>query len=248
MPHFEYGSISDARSKFSARLGPIVRVLKFAAALALSAFAIILIVAKSKAQAASTGELGLPVDRWRLIEEKSGPVNYYTLFKKSSPPHLRGAYRPGLKTAVLGFQLADEDRERAKKLRWSWRAVTLPQGGDECVDGKGDSAAVIYVTWKRGLRWYTLKYVWSAVGTVGKVCDRKRNPFVAQDTIILRSGGPLNEWKTQEIDLKAEFRKHFEDGDPNADVPDLLGVGLMTDGDQTNSQSVGDYADFVLTR
>ena len=108
--------------------------------------------------------------------------------------------------------------------------------------------AVIYVTWKRGLRWYTLKYVWSSVGAKGAVCDTKRNPFVAQDTVILQSGGPLNVWKRESIDLKAEFRKHFEDGDPRASVPDLLGIGLMSDGDQTQSESSADYADFVLER
>ncbi len=197
---------------------------------------------------AAPGELAMPVAGWRLVERESGPVNYYTLNKSSAPAFIRGQYRPGLKTAVMGYQLPDDDRARAKRLRWRWRAITLPNGGNECVKGKGDSAAVIYVTWKRGLRWYTLKYVWSAVGRKGATCASKRNPFLAQDTVILESGGPLNEWKTEDIDLKAEFRKHFEDGDPNADVPDLLGVGLMTDGDQTNSPSVGDYADFVVTR
>ncbi len=196
----------------------------------------------------SPSEVAMPVRGWRLVERESGPVNYYTLNKGGSPEFIRGAYRPGLKTAVLGFQLADGDRARATRLRWRWRAITLPSGGNECVKGKGDSAAVIYVTWKRSLRWYTLKYVWSAVATKGAVCGSKRNPFVAQDTVVLQTGGPLNEWKAEDIDLKAEFRKHFEDGDPNADVPDLMGVGLMTDGDQTNSPSVGDYADFVLTR
>jgi hypothetical protein len=225
-----------------------VRVLQCAAALALTALAVLLSIGTNAALAAPAGKLNLPVQRWRLVEEKSGPVNYYKMFKNASPPYLRGEYRPGLKTAVLGFQLADEDRARAKKLSWRWRAITLPKGGDECVEGKGDSAAVIYVTWRRGLRWYTLKYVWTASSTKGAVCAKKRNPFVAQDTIVLRSGGPLNEWHNEEIDLKAEFRKHFEGGDPEASVPDLLGVGLMTDGDQTKSPSVGDYADFVLTR
>jgi hypothetical protein len=200
------------------------------------------------ALAAPTGDLDLPVTSWRLVEKESGPVNYYTVVKSSAPPYIRARYRPPLKTAVLGYQLPDADRSRAKRLRWRWRAITLPNNGNECVKGKGDSAAVIYVSWRRGLRWYTLKYVWSAVGPKGAVCDRKRNPFVAQDTIILESGGPLNEWKTEDIDLKAEFRKHFEDGDPNADVPDLLGVGLMTDGDQTRSESIADYADFAVAR
>jgi hypothetical protein len=48
------------------------------------------------------------------------------------------------------------------------------------------------------------------------------------------------------LDLRAEFRKHFEDGDPEAEVPDLFGVGLMSDGDQTKSHSSADFADFTL--
>ena len=30
------------------------------------------------------------------------------------------------------------------------------------------------------------------------------------------------------------------------DVPDFVGIGLMSDGDQTNSVSAADYAGFVL--
>jgi hypothetical protein len=116
------------------------------------------------------------------------------------------------------------------------------------VDGHGDSAAVVYLTWKHGLKYYTLKYVWSAVGTKGAVCDKKRNPFVAQDTIILESGGPLETWKNEQIDLKREFLSHFEPGNPNAEVPGFLGIGIMTDGDQTNSESAADYAEFVIHR
>jgi hypothetical protein len=31
-------------------------------------------------------------------------------------------------------------------------------------------------------------------------------------------------------------------------VPDFMGVGIMSDGDQTRSDSSADYADFVLDR
>jgi hypothetical protein len=98
------------------------------------------------------------------------------------------------------------------------------------------------------MRWYAVKYVWSDVGTKGAICDKKRNPFAAQDTVILESGGPVNVWRDENLDLDAEFRKHFADGDPSADVPDFMGVGLMTDGDQTQSDSVADYAEFSLRR
>jgi hypothetical protein len=104
----------------------------------------------------------------------------------------------------------------------------------------------VYVSWKRGLRYYTLKYVWSAVGKRGAVCDQKRNPFLAQDTVILESGAPLAEWKNVKLDLRAEFRKHFEGGDAGAEVPDFVGIGLMSDGDQTSSSSSADFAEFKL--
>ena len=84
------------------------------------------------------------------------------------------------------------------------------------------------------------------MGKRGSVCDKKRNPFLAQDTIILESGAPLSEWKAVDLDLRAEFRKHFADADETAEVPDLFGIGLMSDGDQTASPSSADFAEFVL--
>ena len=186
----------------------------------------------------------LPVQSFRLVERVSGPINYYKVMP--GPPQLiRSRYEPGYKTAVVGYD-AKEWQERASRLRWRWRAIELPRGGDECKDGKGDSAAVVYVSWKRGLRYYTLKYVWSAVGQRGAVCDKKRNPFLAQDTVILESGGPANEWKSVDLDLRAEFRKHFEGGRADAEVPDFFGIGLMSDGDQTRSSSSADFAEFSL--
>jgi hypothetical protein len=98
------------------------------------------------------------------------------------------------------------------------------------------------------MRWYTLKYVFGTGAPEGTVCHRKRSPFAAQDTIVLRSGGPLGAWRDQEIDLGEEFRNHFENGDARAAVPDLAGIGILTDGDQTRSESVADYAGFVLIR
>jgi hypothetical protein len=190
-------------------------------------------------------ELAIDARAWRVVERDSGPVNYYSVVTEGEVSFVRARYRPPLKTVVLGWQAGDT-YARARTLAWKWRAQKLPAGGDECADGKGDSAAVVYVTWKRGLRYYTLKYVWSAVGKKGSVCDKKRNPFVAQDTVIVESGPPLAEWKTMRIDLPGEFRKHFEGGDARAEVPDFMGVGIMSDGDQTGSESSADYRDFRI--
>ena len=197
--------------------------------------------------AAADPDLVIGPQAWRILKRDSGPVNYYTQVTEPDRTYIHARYEPGMKTAVLGFQIPEEDYQ-ARKVRWSWRAVTLPLGGDECASGREDSAAVVYLTWKRGLRYYTLKYVWSSVGPRGKTCDTKRNPFVAQDTIILESGAPLGTWLTEEIDLPASFRAHFEGGDSKADVPKFVGVGIMSDGDQTKSESAADYGSFTVVR
>lgn len=189
----------------------------------------------------------LDVRRWQVVPQDSGPVNYYRVVEDRDGLYIHSEYKPPIATMTRGYQLDDGDRRAFHKLSWRWRALKLPAGGNECAPGKGDSAAVIYVTWKRGLKWYALKYVWSAVGPKGASCDRKSNPFRAQETVVLESGGPLGTWVSESIDLDAEFRKHFEGGDPRAEVPDLMGLGLMSDGDQTRSESSADFADFVVS-
>ena|SRR5450432_2234429 len=117
----------------------------------------------------------LPVADFRVVERESGPTNYYRLFKDASPPFIRAEYHPPYETTVLGIEVPDADRPSSLALSWRWRAQTLPHGGNECQPGKGDSAAVVYISWRRALRFYALKYVWSAVAPKGAVCDKKSN-------------------------------------------------------------------------
>jgi hypothetical protein len=194
-----------------------------------------------------THEIDVAPSQWRVVERDSGPDNYYAIVHDDSGAFIRAQYRTPMKTMVLGFQVADDVRPKARAVRWRWRAMKLPVGGNECDKDRQDSAAVVYLTWKRGWRWYSLKYVWSSVAPKGQTCDRKRNPFAVQDTIILETGGPVGTWMTEEIDLKSEFRRHFEDGRLDADVPDFIGIGIMSDGDATHSESAADYADVALS-
>jgi DUF3047 family protein len=190
-------------------------------------------------------EVVLDLHKWTPIARESGPVNYYTVIDDPKRPYIRAAYAPKLETAVLGYELSDDARDRARKLRWSWRVMAFPRSGDNC-DKNPDAAATVYVTWKRGLRYYTVKYLWATAVPKGTVCHDKRNAFVAQDAVVLESGGPPGVWASEEIDLRQEFRRHFEDGDPEADVPGWLGVAIMSDGDQTASYAAADFAGFVL--
>ena len=209
--------------------------------------------------AASTGPEGTPapaakplsetkidVHQFRVVESYSGPISYYKIIEDPEQAFIRAVYRPPLETVTLGAEVPEDLRDKTKKFRWRWRAHVLPKNGNECAPGFGDSAATLYVSWKRGFKWYALKYVWSSVGKKGQVCDQKRNLFVVQDTIILETGGPLGIWRDEEIDPSSEFRAHFENNDPHADVPDFVGIGIMSDGDQTHTISSADYAGFAI--
>ena len=199
-------------------------------------------------QASGVGlaEVKLDVHQFRVAESYSGSTSYYRIVEDPTEPFLRAVYRPPLETVTLGFEVPEQLRTTTKRLRWKWRAMVLPKGGDECKSGFTDSAAIVYVMWKRGFKWYALKYVWSTVGKKGQTCDQKRNLFVVQDTIIRQTGGPTGVWMTEEIDPAAEFRAHFENGDANAEVPAFVGIGIMSDGDQTKSVSAADYTGFVI--
>lgn len=194
---------------------------------------------------AGTSEFPLGLDKFSVLARDSGPVNYYRTIGEPPQSFIRGVYRPGLETVTLFAELPDQLRHGVRRVRWRWRALVLPREGNEC-DGRGDSAANVYLTWKRGLRWYSLKFIWSTEAPLGATCGVERNPFVAQDSIVLRTGGPVGVWHDEEVDPERLFREHFENGDPNAELPDFAGMGIMSDGDQTNSASAADFADFVL--
>jgi hypothetical protein len=176
----------------------------------------------------------------------SGHQAYYELRRDERGPYLHAAFRPGDDAVKQALVLREAERAGRHRLAWRWRALVLPSGGNECDPRRTDSAGSVYVAWRRGLRWYGLKYAWSSVGPLGAVCDRRDNPLMRGETIIQRTGGPLGAWVDESLDLEAEFRKHFADGNPHAEVPDLIGIAVLTDGDETHSASSADFGSFVL--
>ncbi len=195
---------------------------------------------------AAAGTFVLDLQGLAPMPDDHAADGYYALKRDAAGAYVHADYRPGMTAARLALELPAAAREGHHVLRWRWRALVLPSGGDECAAGKGDSAASVYVGWRRGLRWYGLKYAWSAVGKKGAVCDSRRNPFLVGDAVLLESGGPLGTWTDERVDLEAEFRAHFAGGDPKAEVPPLVGIALLTDGDQTGSPSSADFGGFAL--
>src|SRR5215468_370325 len=77
-------------------------------------------------------EFKVDLKAFRVIKRESGPVNYYTLHDEPPRPFIRGTYRPPYETTVLGYEIPEALRKSPATVRWSWRALVLPQGGDEC--------------------------------------------------------------------------------------------------------------------
>ena len=194
--------------------------------------------------AGGTQLVPLPVTELKNVDGDSGKDRYYRVANEDGHPYLAVDYRPPMETATLGVRIPDHLRQLETRASWRWRIRSFPKGGDECFGNRGDSAAGVFLTFHRGLKWTLLKYIWSEVEPVGTVCDKRSNPFVVRQTTILEKGGALGVWHQESLDPKEEYVRHF--GGKREDVPDLVGMGLLTDGDQTKSVSAADYSDFVL--
>jgi hypothetical protein len=197
--------------------------------------------------------VALDVHEFKVLGERYDPENprppeptYYRTVDEPQQSFIRSFYVPPAPTVTLFHEVPDELRHGVRRMQWRWRAQVLPRHGNECAAGLGDSAAAVYVTWKRGLRWYSLKFIWSSEAPLGATCNRMRNPLVASDSIVLRTGAAASAWVEETIDPEKLFRDHFANGDARADVPELQGIGVMSDGDQTRSISAADYGGFTL--
>jgi len=125
-------------------------------------------------------------------------------------------------------------------LRFSWRAVSLPPGGNEREKSTNDGALGIYVVfegWSMPPR--SIKYVWSTTLPVGTVAE---SPYSKKARIVvLRSGsGDTGKWINEKVNVLEDFRRFFGGND----VPRVRGIGILTDSDNTASTSSGDYRSF----
>ena len=131
-------------------------------------------------------------------------------------------------------------------LTWCWRATSLPPGGSERVNHLNDSAAGLYAIF--GKNWVgipqQIKYVWSTTLPVGTVDRRKK--FARPYFFVLESGTDrLGRWTFEQVDLHENFRRVYG-GKPRSRT---LGIGVLTDGNNTHAHVAADYADVrVWTR
>jgi hypothetical protein len=90
------------------------------------------------------------------------------------------------------------------------------------------------------LPYATLMYVWSKKQAPGSVVNNARTDRIRK--IVIESGTQnLNQWLDYERDIKADFERAFGEA-PGA----LVGIALMTDTDNTRSQTKAYYGPVTL--
>lgn len=128
-------------------------------------------------------------------------------------------------------------------LSWRWRARVLPEDGDERIGSKNDSAVAVYVVLDQNFFHIpkTLKYVWSTTLPIGT--KHRRDGIGRPNVIVLQSGtAKLGKWVTESVNVYEDFVRTFGKKPPKSAV----GIGVLTDGNATKTDSQGDYDDFVI--
>ncbi|MFV2007134.1 MAG: DUF3047 domain-containing protein [Longimicrobiales bacterium] len=126
------------------------------------------------------------------------------------------------------------------------RVNQIPEGGDERDNKKVDSAAGIYITYRKkffGTIPESAKYVWSSTLPIGSAVRREGIGRPWQ--IVFGSGEDgLGEWRTYVFDLRQAYTDTFGGTAPSKSI----GVGVLSDANSLKLKAYADYDDIRALR
>lgn len=152
--------------------------------------------------------------------------------------------------------------ELLNALSFSWQIQNLIEGADMALRDQDDSPVRLVLAFEgdrsqfspknamlselshalsgRPMPYATLMYVWCNKRPLNSVILNPRTDRIRK--VVVESGkGRLDQWLTYERDIKADFEKAFGEA-PGA----LIGIGLMTDTDNTRSNAKAWYGPIQL--
>jgi hypothetical protein len=144
------------------------------------------------------------------------------------------------------------------KLSWRWKTDALIPDADNRDKSREDAPVRVIAAFdgdrkglsdaeKRGAKWAkrmsgreppyaTLMYIWSEQVPVETIIPSAHSAQVKMLVAASGSDG-LGKWQSYKRDLRADYKRAFGT-DPGA----LLGIGVMTDTDNTRNKAQGSYA------
>ncbi len=194
---------------------------------------------------------------WRPVEFPR--IDRHTLYEAEETS---GSLHASSDCAASGLilELDEIDLTRTPRLRWRWRVSEVPTVDDERTGDGDDFAARVYVTFPfdpdqvswldrirhqigrrlfgRELPGRALSFVWSQSAAVGESWPSPFDPNIRMRAV---TRGPVDGWRTVEVDIASFWRESF--GSP---PPRPSSLALMTDSDQSCSRAQAWYADFRL--
>ena len=119
-------------------------------------------------------------------------------------------------------------------LEWTWKASTLPTGGDVRRKESTDIAAQLYVIWPRFpalLRSRIIGYIWDATTPAATIVKSKKTGTVT--FIVVRSGGgDLGKWLTERRNVVQDYKDLF------GELPeDPTAITISIDSNDTRSSA-----------
>ena len=169
--------------------------------------------------------------------------NLYSIQEENGNRYLHAADDGS--SIIIRRRVSEWDANEYPVLSWRWRAAVLPKDGDERIGSRNDSSVAVYVVLDQNFVGVpkTLKYVWSTTVPVGT--HYRREGIGRPHVIVLQSGEEkLGQWVEESVDVYADYVRIFGKKPPRKAV----GIGILTDGNATGSDSKGDYDDFVVHR
>ena len=131
-------------------------------------------------------------------------------------------------------------------LRWRWRAVRLPTGGDARQAGTDDQAAQLYLAFPRfpaAVRSRIIGYVWDSTAPAGGVFTSASTRLVTY--VVVRSGpGELDRWITERRNVREDFLRIY--GEEPAEQVEAVTIAI--DSNDTGSRAESFMGEIVFGR
>ncbi|MGH9334628.1 MAG: DUF3047 domain-containing protein [Vicinamibacteria bacterium] len=183
---------------------------------------------------------GLPPG-WKARGFEKGEKAPYWIEEENGKRFLRAEDRG---ENVMLYKEVRWDAREYPFLSFRWRIRALPEGADERFEEKADSAAGLYLSYRRklGIVPETVKFIWSGSIAAGSAF---RRPGVGMPwTVVAGSGAPEDRWRTFVFRTEDIYRKTFAKEPPERP----LGIGVLSDGNSTGSFAASDYDDIVVLK
>ncbi|MDA8137533.1 MAG: DUF3047 domain-containing protein [Desulfobacteraceae bacterium] len=203
---------------------------------------------------------GLPPKWQPLLFPKIERHTEYSLINDPSVGTVIRAVSENAASGLIYRQRIDPDRFAI--LQWQWKVDHVLKKGDLRSKQGDDYAARIYVafafepdkaTWWQQLRHKSasllagqelpgtaLNYIWANQAPIGTIAP---NAYAEETMMIAVQSGPerCGQWLTEKRNLVEDYRQAFKRA-----PPEIIGIALMTDTDNTGEAAVAYYGDIVL--